>query len=287
MNGGVSPGPFSGGGGGPYAVDGVAAVRYVSGSPDEGADAGGFGGDFGDDGSAAGGGGSNNANGAAAEVDAAASASSQSPFSAGGVTMIAIGAIAMFGVLLMVAVVAVRGKEGGRGGDGGGGRVGGVKRRVGGGAPSPSNSKATTYAEFVDGDGDDLDMRFNDEKGDDGAMHDDDDDGESIFSGLSRGMTTAGDRTVMTNRDVNFVHDRDYDDDFTAAMTVELGYEVKFRPSSGGGRDVAPGPSLPPPTSHYEPRVQVRSPSYTNPSRIKKSQERNCQSEFVGDTVEF
>ena len=196
--------------------------------------------------------------------------------------MIAIGAIAMFGVLLVGVVVAVRRKRGDGRGDDGGGRVGG------GAAPSPSNSRAATYAEFVDDDDDDvdLDIRYNDEKGDDGAMHDDDD-GESIFSGLSRGMTTAGDRTVMTNRDVNFVHDRDYDDDFTAAMTVEQGYEVKFRPSSGGGRDVAPGPSLPPPTSHYEPRVQVRIPSYINPSRIKKSQERNCQSEFVGDTVDF
>ena len=145
MNGDVSPGPFSGGGGGPYAVDGVMAVRYVRGSPDEGLDAGGFGGDFGD-GSAAGGGGSN-ANGAAAEVDAAASASSQSPISAGGIWMIAIGAIAMFGVLLVGVVVAVRRKRGDGRGDDGGGRVGGGprrRRRILGRRRTPNSSTTTT-----------------------------------------------------------------------------------------------------------------------------------------------
>jgi hypothetical protein len=154
--------------------------------------------------------------GAAAEVDAAVSASSRSPISAAGVAMIAIGAIAMFGVLLAGAVAAARGKGrdgsgvggGGGGGGGGGIGIGGGQEARGEGAPSPSyNSRATTFAEFVQDDG----------KRDDGAIYDDD--GESIFSGLSRGMSTVGDRTVMTNSDVDFVHDRDDDDDFTAAGT--------------------------------------------------------------------
>ncbi len=151
--------------------------------------------------------------GAAAEVDAAVSASSRSPISAAGVAMIAIGAIAMFGVLLAGAVAAARGKgrDGsgvGGGGGGGGIGIGGGQEARGEGAPSPSyNLRATTFAEFVEDDG----------KHDDGAIYDDD--GESIFSGLSRGMSTVGDRTVMTNSDVDFVHDRDDDDDFTAAGT--------------------------------------------------------------------
>lgn len=185
-------------------------MRYARGSPDEGMDVsqggGGFGVAFGD-GSAAGVG-ESNVDGAAAEVDAVVSASSRSPISAAGVAVIAIGAIAMFGVLLAGAVAAARGKGGDGSGDGGGGGIGGGQEARGGGAPSPSyNSRATTFAEFVEDDG----------KRDDGAMYDDD--GESIFSGLSRGMSTVGDRTVMTNSDVDFFHDRDDDDDFTAAGT--------------------------------------------------------------------
>ena len=115
----------------------------------------------------------------------------------------------MFGVLLAGAVAAARGKgRDGSGVGGGGGGIGRGQEARGGGAPSPSyNSRATTHAEFVE----------DNEKRDDGAMYDDD--GESISSGLSRGMSTVGDRTVMINSDVDFVHDRDDDDDFTADGT--------------------------------------------------------------------
>jgi hypothetical protein len=266
MNMGMSSPFLEGSGDSEYSVVGVRAVRYVRGVPDDGMDVFDHGGSNSYGGSVEG----DNVDGASAEIDAAnASASSSSSLSTAGIVMISIGTIAMIGVLVGVVVTAKRRKMGGED----------EEDKARWGMPSPSNSKATTYAEFYEDD-DDLDIRQNVQQQDERRGFDDD---ESIFSGLSAGE----DKTVMTNRDVNFVHDRD--DAATVAMTVEQGYEVKFRPSSGYGADetMRDPTSYPPPTSRYKPRVLLEYPSYVNPSRIEKSVERNGHVKYVGDTVDF
>ena len=110
-----------------------------------------------------------------------------------------------------------------------------------------------------------------------------DEDSNSLFSGLETGggtSTVDGDRTVMTNRDILSVYNRD--DNRSLAMTVEQGYEVKFRPSSDGGVDDDVSFWRLPPTSKYEPKVELVSPRYVNPARLKASPSR-----IVGDTVDF
>jgi len=293
------------------SIMGVQSVRYIRGVPDEGMDY-----------VTAGNGNIEEESGVNAITKAAGELG---PLSTAGIALVAIGSVAMLGVLIGLLVTAISkkrkrpGDEGKRDGDDSPSNSSKGKR----GKRSPRSGLSTpqTYIEFFgedDSEEDDdtsLNMRQRPEDmisalpassrdvfnslwaggrkkpmtqspNSDNQSIPSDEDSNSLFSGLETGggtSTVDGDRTVMTNRDILSVYNRD--DNRSLAMTVEQGYEVKFRPSSDGGVDDDVSFWRLPPTSKYEPKVELVSPRYVNPARLKASPSRKSQ--FVGDTVDF
>jgi hypothetical protein len=295
------------------SITGVQSVRYISGMPDEGMDyvTAGNGNIIDED----------------TDVNAITKAAGElGPLSTAGIALVAIGSVAMLGILIGVLVTAISKKRKKQKADGGEGKRDGAdspsnnssKGRGGKRSPRSGLSTPQTYTEFFgedDSDEDDISLNMRQRKEDMSASpssstnvfhslwagggrkkpitqspnSDDqsvpsDEDTNSLFSGLETGggtSTVDGDRTVMTNRDILSVYNRD--DNRSLAMTVEQGYEVKFRPSDGRDDDVSFWRL--PPTSKYEPKVKLVSPRYVNPARLKASPSRKSQ--YVGDTVDF
>jgi hypothetical protein len=296
------------------SIMGVQSVRYIRGVPDEGMDY-----------VTAGNG---NIDEDTTDVNAITKAAGElGPLSTAGIALVAIGSVAMLGVLIGLLVTAISKKrkrqkaevdEGKRDGDvsPSNSSKGRSRKR----SPRSGLSTPQTYIEFFgedDSEEDDdisLNMRQRSEgmsalpassrdvfnslwaggrkkpitqsPNSDNQSIPSDEDSNSLFSGLETGggtSTVDGDRTVMTNRDILSVYNRD--DNRSLAMTVEQGYEVKFRPSSDGGVDDDVSFWRLPPTSKYEPKVELVSPRYVNPARLKASPSRKSQ--FVGDTVDF
>jgi hypothetical protein len=296
------------------SIMGVQSVRYIRGVPDEGMDY-----------VTAGNG---NIDEDTTDVNAITKAAGElGPLSTAGIALVAIGSVAMLGVLIGLLVTAISKKrkrqkaevdEGKRDGDvsPSNSSKGRSRKR----SPRSGLSTPQTYIEFFgedDSEEDDdtsLNMRQRPEgmsalpassrdvfnslwaggrkkpitqsPNSDNQSIPSDEDSNSLFSGLETGggtSTVDGDRTVMTNRDILSVYNRD--DNRSLAMTVEQGYEVKFRPSSDGGVDDDVSFWRLPPTSKYEPKVELVSPRYVNPARLKASPSRKSQ--FVGDTVDF
>jgi hypothetical protein len=296
------------------SIMGVQSIRYIRGMPDEGMDyvtAG-----------------NENIIDEDLDVNAITKAASElGPLSTAGIALIAIGSVAMLGILIGVLVTAISKKRKKQKAEGGEGKRDGAdspsnsssKGRGGKRSPRSGLSTPQTYTEFFgedDSDEDDISLNMRQRTEDNtsalpasstNVFHslwasggrkkpitqspnsDDqsvpsDEDSNSLFSGLETGggtSTVDGDRTVMTNRDILSVYNRD--DNRSLAITVEQGYEVKFRPSDGGDDDVSFWRL--PSTSKYEPKVKLVSPRYVNPAKLKASPSRKSQ--YVGDTVDF
>ncbi|KAL7550784.1 hypothetical protein ACHAWF_014003 [Thalassiosira exigua] len=276
----ADPCPFvdRGFGDGAYEVDGVRAVRYVKGTPDDGnvkwID--GSGGDY--VGSGASG---------VKEGDGADDGEPATKISPLGIALTAAGGAALIALLFL----GVRGLR---------------KRKRGG-----RRFEESRYAEFYD-DENDLDRKHRGDKADATVMDasslggtpsprkapripydDDEEEDESIFAGLDDPATPGA----------TYVHDRD--EDRSMAATTSHGYEVGYTPRSDGtygsagavrGRPPrtpsATPPAPPPPLSplthepfpRYEPRTtpKAEAPRYERPSPG-----RNRRGYFVGDTVDF
>jgi hypothetical protein len=297
------------------SIMGVQSVRYIRGMPDEGMDyvTAGNGNIIDED----------------LDVNAITKAASElGPLSTAGIALIAIGSVAMLGILIGVLVTAISKKRKKQKAEGGEGKRDGAdspsnsssKGRGGKRSPRSGLSTPQTYTEFFgedDSDEDDISLNMRQRPEDNTSAlpasstnvftslwagggrkktitqspnSDDqsvpsDEDSNSLFSGLETGggtSTVDGDRTVMTNRDILSVYNRD--DNRSLAMTVEQGYEVKFRPSDGDVDDDVSFWRLPS-TSKYEPKVKLVSPRYVNPAKLKSSPSRKSQ--YVGDTVDF
>lgn len=294
------------------SIMGVQSVRYIRGTPDEGMNYISTGnGNIDEDSS----------------VNAITKAAGElGPLSTAGIALVAIGSVAMLGVLIGLLVTAISKKRKKQKAEGEGKRDGddspsnSYKGRSGKRSPRSGLSTPHTYTEFFGEDDteedDDISLNMRQRPEDMSALPasssanvfnslcvgsrkkpvtqspnsdnqsvPSDEDSNSLFSGLETGGGTStidGDRTVMTNRDILSVYNRD--DNRSLAMTVEQGYEVKFRPSDGGVDDDVSFWRLPP-TSKYEPKVKLISPRYVNPARLKASPSRKSQ--FVGDTVDF
>ncbi|KAL7540502.1 hypothetical protein ACHAXR_010169 [Thalassiosira sp. AJA248-18] len=284
-------------GNGDYSTDGVKAVRYMKGTPDEG-------GMVLIDNS----GNQGVGNGGAAGATTANTDGDDGNLSPVGIALIALGAVG----IILVALVAARSTR---------------KRKN---QRGPDNA----YAEFYD-DENDLDMKHHGYGAD--AMTDVDatslngtpspkkkrayypDEDDSIFAGL--GATTPGGTNYNEEEEDDddgptFVHTHDYGhgDAGSTAMTAEQGYEFGYSPGNRGGNydnnsESSSSTNTPPSPPgalqfsadsssayygqqeiipQYTPKVELTSPRYENPSVVtRQSPGGNGRVYYVGDTVEF
>jgi len=288
-------------------VVGLEGVAYLRGTPDDGGlDAVGF-----DDGATTADVPRGNIDGAKSNLAANDNGNdgdnADDSLSAVGIAFIALGAVGVVALALVAARAAVRKRE--------------------------AEPTVLPYAEFYD-DENDLDMKHHhggEYSGEDTDVdaaslggtpystkksrrayerndHDDEEDGEgreddSIFSGLNslHPKTTRSTRNAATtttspggrsDTDPTYVHT--VDDNMSAAMTAEKGYELSYNgevvippPVDEGGRirtTYDREEALP----TYTPKFDVESPPrYENPAQMSSEERSGRERYYVGDTVEF